>query len=732
MRAPSPRLSVVVVLSLIAGLAPAFAVSPQDKGTPPEAVLLPPAAVLSKTASADSILGAMIAGVDADSSHAFLEKISGEVPAPLPYGERTILTRFSGTRGDEHATDFLEALFQAYGYETEIQYYRYINSLQAIYVGPAGQGFVAGQGAHILSGGVGGWTRTKAGIDTLAATFRDLDHAGGDRYVFVGNAGAIVTTDDGGATFSLRQSGTTERIDGVAVLPSGVGWAAGRNGTVLKTTDGGETWAAQSSGLSVFLRDVCAFDDTTAVIVGDGGTVLRTENGGTTWPVIATGVAENLNGLSFAGLSGWAVGSGGRILATSDGGVSWSVQTSGSTSALQRVSFSDDSRGWAVGSAGTILRTTDGGTTWSAQTNPWPSVGFRDVSARSADEGWVVAFGGHILHTTDGGTTWENLDDTIEAGWANVTATKTGTTSPDEEVLLVGHFDSESEISETLAPGADDNGSGIAAIVESARNMADARFRRTIRFVCVSGEESGLIGSEAYAARAAATGQNIVGAFNLDSVGWNDNYFRLFSNDDSAWLGNIAASAAATYAPGLDTYHWYCPDCTWSDHASFWSHGFDAIVGIETWDPAPPQHHTSGDTLGLMDMALVANVTKISLATIATVAGIDTSFATGVAGADTDIPERDGPALDPAEPNPFNPTTTLRFHLPSTTRVELHVFNSGGRLVRTLVDGNREAGDHAVVWTGDDDGGRDVPSGVYFYRMKADRFTETKKMVLVR
>lgn len=83
-------------------------------------------------------------------------------------------------------------------------------------------------------------------------------------------------------------------------------------------------------------------------------------------------------------------------------------------------------------------------------------------------------------------------------------------------------------------------------------------------------------------------------------------------------------------------------------------------------------------------------------------------------------------------PNPFNPTTTIRYGLAGRSRVRLQVFDVSGRLVRTLVDGDRGAGSHAETWNGEDGGGRQVSSGVYFYRLTAEDLVLTRKMVLLR
>ena len=83
-------------------------------------------------------------------------------------------------------------------------------------------------------------------------------------------------------------------------------------------------------------------------------------------------------------------------------------------------------------------------------------------------------------------------------------------------------------------------------------------------------------------------------------------------------------------------------------------------------------------------------------------------------------------------PNPFNPMTTVSYGSPVDSAVRLAVYNVAGRHVRTLVDGQVDAGYHVVVWDGRDDRGVEVSSGVYFCRMEADRFEDSTKMVLLK
>ena len=93
-------------------------------------------------------------------------------------------------------------------------------------------------------------------------------------------------------------------------------------------------------------------------------------------------------------------------------------------------------------------------------------------------------------------------------------------------------------------------------------------------------------------------------------------------------------------------------------------------------------------------------------------------------------------ALHGNTPNPFNPTTTIRFTVPGTkgamTEATLEVFDLSGRRVATLLDGPVRSGPRAVVWNGADDRGRSVASGLYFARLRAAGETATRKMVLIK
>jgi hypothetical protein len=83
-------------------------------------------------------------------------------------------------------------------------------------------------------------------------------------------------------------------------------------------------------------------------------------------------------------------------------------------------------------------------------------------------------------------------------------------------------------------------------------------------------------------------------------------------------------------------------------------------------------------------------------------------------------------------PNPFNPTTSIKFSLLKSGHVILDIYNILGRRVLTLVNEELPAGYKLVTWDGKDNSGNEVASGVYFYKLKAGDFSETKKMILMK
>ena len=109
----------------------------------------------------------------------------------------------------------------------------------------------------------------------------------------------------------------------------------------------------------------------------------------------------------------------------------------------------------------------------------------------------------------------------------------------------------------------------------------------------------------------------------------------------------------------------------------------------------------------------------------------DTVFLTGVGDKTTGVQDNlnipKSFSLSQNYPNPFNPSTTIEFSLPKRAFVNLTIYNTLGQVVKTLVSSEMESGTHRIIWKANN-----IPSGIYFYRLNAGNFVETKKMILMK
>lgn len=214
----------------------------------------------------------------------------------------------------------------------------------------------------------------------------------------------------------------------------------------------------------------------------------------------------------------------------------------------------------------------------------------------------------------------EAMDFTMPNGPAsdNVIATLIGTKHPDEYVVIGGHYDSINRSDEN-APGADDNASGTAAVLEIARILSAEELDRSVIFCAFSGEEYGLYGSAAFAQRCASEGMNIHGYFNLDMIGYleegNTLKTTLIYPQSAQDLADFYTSTCATYLPAFVVEPGTLIGGD-SDHTSFNNNGFMGIYPFENIDAYSPYIHTANDIIGPsynnQDQAVV--FTKASLA----------------------------------------------------------------------------------------------------------------------
>ena len=212
----------------------------------------------------------------------------------------------------------------------------------------------------------------------------------------------------------------------------------------------------------------------------------------------------------------------------------------------------------------------------------------------------------------------------------NIIATQWGTKYPDKYIVCGSHYDSErSGHGGQEAPGADDNATGVATVLETARILSEHNFEYSIIYCAFSAEEIGLIGSEAYAKSCADIGYDIVAYFNNDMNGYlhpgNEIHVDLIYPENVEVLGEYYKNVAGVYFPEMQVRHIEFTKGD-SDHTSFNNNGFMGIYPFEDKDNYSPYIHTLEDVIGISVNSFEQSqrFTQMNIACVATLATLST------------------------------------------------------------------------------------------------------------
>jgi len=224
----------------------------------------------------------------------------------------------------------------------------------------------------------------------------------------------------------------------------------------------------------------------------------------------------------------------------------------------------------------------------------------------------------HIYHRL------ENIPElTVEyqGTYKNVIATLPGTDPTSNQIYVVGaHYDSKSS-DPNNAPGATDDGGGVAIVLELARIMSEYRFKHTVKFALWNYEEGGSIGSSDFVEKALQHNMNISLYINYDSSCYDpDNRLVLdiMYNDQSRWVSEIIAEHNSLYY--IDFTLAYNAHTCGSDHKPFWQSGYTAVMTHEeTHGPS----HTSSDTIDKVSTLYAKKNGQLGLSILARLAGLE-------------------------------------------------------------------------------------------------------------
>lgn len=208
----------------------------------------------------------------------------------------------------------------------------------------------------------------------------------------------------------------------------------------------------------------------------------------------------------------------------------------------------------------------------------------------------------------------------------NVLATLAGRTRPDDWYIVGGHYDARGANPEVdPAPGAEDNASGCAGVLEMARILTAHPPEGTVIFMCYAGEEQGLVGSTAHAADLVASGDDdkIRAVLDMDMIGYtadSDLDCLLETENVGLPLHGVFGDAAATYTSLRILY----ADYAWgSDHKPYLTRGMPALLTIENDYAQYPHYHESTDLPANISLAMGRETLKMNVAALAGLAGAD-------------------------------------------------------------------------------------------------------------
>jgi len=317
----------------------------------------------------------------------------------------------------------------------------------------------------------------------------------------------------------------------------------------------------------------------------------------------------------------------------------------------------------------------------------------------------------------------QKFDNTI----TNVIAIKKGLKYPNWKYIICAHYDSNSD-NPSIAPGADDNASGVSVVLEAARILSNYNPNYTIVFAFWDEEEIGLKGSYYYALDCKKNNDTIMGVLNLDMIGYDgekDNIVILNTQQSSLsfLITNKINTLNSFYDFGLKIYLNYLTQLS-SDHKSFISFGYPAVLMIEDDKSGDfnPFYHSTNDRINKFNYQYYEKCAKVSIATIASLAESYNLISSIKENLESN------PKINlSCYPNPFNSEITLRIDLPKTTNIRVEIWDELGKKVDILFNGLMSYGTNFLKWEGNH-----KSSAVYFVTLTTQSEKITKKINYIK
>ena len=637
-------------------------------------------------------------------------------------------------------------------------------------------GWVIGESGTILYSSNGGQSWEEQNSTTDKDLF-GLHMANMYKGWAVGQEG-IILQYNGIYGWSEQLSNTSEYLLKTHFIDDMSGWAAGANGTIVNTTNGGNTWTPQNTETNIYFKGLYFNNSNLGWAVGVDGTIIRTSNGGSTWLNVNSNQTNELREPFFIdSQTGWIAGFDGVILKTTDGGQNWSTQQSGSTNYLWSIYFTGSN--WR-----TIVESTpsDGSYSWTVPNTPSKDCRVRISDAQNPGV-FDISNGVFeitrmldpqiIIQRPTGGEVWEG-GTVEEIQWLSQDVENVmiiwseGSNMP---IVLADNVSASLNKYEWTVPNYPTE-QGIITIRghEGAGDRSNSftiekTLNPTIQLTQPNGGESWEVGTQQEIFWTAVDIQGVKVEYTYDNgANWmvidvnipdplagyvwtipdtpseeckvrvSDALNSDVSDMSDGNFSIIPASELSLLAPngGEDLIVGISYGITWTsqqvanvnldfsiNNGTAWTNIVTSTPssGIYSWEvPNTPAIQ------GLVKVSDASNPELFDVSDSTFLIKVPTSMKDEfLSGVPTEY------ALFQNFPNPFNPQTTIFYSLPEESYVEIKVYDVIGKEVKVLVSEHKPVGNYQVAFNG-----HELNSGIYLYRIQAGRYTETRKMLLIK
>lgn len=475
-------------------------------------------------------------------------------------------------------------------------------------------------------------------------------------------------------------SNTTQHLNGVYMIDAQTGWICGDAGTLLRTTNGGQNWVQVNVTVND-LNSIAFFDDNTGIAAGDNGTIIRTTNMGQSWAVMSSGTSEQFRKVAVDAFGNFfAAGDNGLFAVSADNGATWQVKSSGTLTRLRSITASGSGNVWVAGDDGTIRFSSNSGDTWTAQSSGILNDDLHDIQFVNGLTGFAAGSSSNFIFTSDGGQTWVSRNSGIFFGMNGIYFQNSNV---GWGVSIAGtiFFTTDAGLSWTSQP------------CGSAFTLREAHF--------------------IHQGKGWTVGDNgTVVMYDNPTIPVELVSFTHFVSGNDVNL--TWTTATENNNRGFEIERATIPSSGGSAQQLLWEKiGFLEGRGTTT----EPTNYLFEDQ-GLRQGAYNYRIKQIDFN------GTSEYFELS---ADVQIGLPEAYELSQNYPNPFNPSTQIRYQVPVSGNVSIRVFDVIGNEVAILSDGFKEAGEGTVEFdaTG-------LSSGIYYYRMDSNDYSQVRKMILIK